>query len=126
MRVGGIYIGKVERVDLSGSNQPNRVVRVTVIVVRERLASIPVDSYAQIAPETLVGDQFVNITSGTSAEHIRAGGEIPFREEAALLKSLDLRQWEQKLRDTDAVLRDIEEGRSRVGKFILGEEMYGI
>src|SRR5262245_33815339 len=55
VRVDGISVGKVESVELSGSNIPNRVVRVTMQVDRERLKSIPADSTAQASAETLVG-----------------------------------------------------------------------
>src|ERR1051325_8958962 len=45
VRVDGIVVGKVASVDLSGSNQPDRVIRVTMRVRREQLATIPTDSY---------------------------------------------------------------------------------
>src|SRR4051812_47277896 len=39
VRVDGIQVGKIDTVALSGSSQPNRVVKVTMIVDRDRLAS---------------------------------------------------------------------------------------
>src|ERR1035437_10717688 len=44
VRVNGIGVGKVRLVDLSGSTEPNRIVKVTLTVERDRLASIPDDS----------------------------------------------------------------------------------
>src|SRR5271157_957341 len=93
VRVDGIGVGKVRSVALSGSSEPNRVVRVTMTVERGRLASIPDDSTAQIASETMIGDQFVDISSGTSRHFVSAGGEIPFKGSPELLKTLDLGQF---------------------------------
>src|SRR5271157_6640767 len=79
VRVDGIGVGKVRSVSLSGSNQPNRIVKVTMTVERGRLASIPDDSTAQLASETMIGDKFVDITSGTSTHYVLPGGEIGFK-----------------------------------------------
>ncbi len=40
VRVNGIGVGKVQSVLLSGSTNPDRVVKITMIVERERLANI--------------------------------------------------------------------------------------
>src|SRR5271157_2775482 len=48
VQVNGILVGKVKAVQLTGSNDPNRIVRVTLDVLRSRLDSITDDSYAQI------------------------------------------------------------------------------
>src|ERR1041385_7674531 len=64
VRVNGIGVGTVDTVELSGSAQPNRVVKVSLRLERAKLSSIPVDSYAQLSTETLIGDKYVDITSG--------------------------------------------------------------
>jgi phospholipid/cholesterol/gamma-HCH transport system substrate-binding protein len=124
VRVDGIDVVKVRAVELTGSNQPGRIVRVTLAVARERLASFPADSVAQLSADTLVGDQFVDVTSGTAAQAIRDGGELIYRNQPELLKSLDLTQFTQQLREVDAVLTDLEQGRSEFGKFFQGTEFY--
>jgi phospholipid/cholesterol/gamma-HCH transport system substrate-binding protein len=124
VRVDGISVGKVRSVSLSGSNEPNRIVKVTMTVDLGRLASIPDDSSAQTASDTLIGDKFVDITSGTSAGHIHPDGEIGYKGSPELLKSLDLGQFQERVRVVDALLTDIEQGRNRVGQFVVGEQMY--
>lgn len=124
VRVDGIGVGKVRSVGLSGSAAPERVVRLTMTVERDRLAEIPADSSAQIGAETLVGDMFVDVTSGTSAAHVAPGGEIAYKPQTELLKSLDLAQFDRQLRAIEAVLSDIEQGRSRLGQFVTGEGVY--
>lgn len=124
VRVDGIFVGKVRSVTLSGSSEPNRVVKVTMSVERDRLASIPDDSTAQVASETMVGDKFVNISSGTSTHYVSPGGEIGFKGSPELLKTLDLQQFQQRLKVVSALLDDIEQGRSDLGQFVTGEQMY--
>jgi phospholipid/cholesterol/gamma-HCH transport system substrate-binding protein len=124
VRVDGIGVGKVDTVELSGSNQPNRVVRVSMSVERDRLESIPVDSTAQSTSDNPIGDKFVDITSGVSAQHIPPGGEIPLRQATELMKSMDIPEFQKRLRVMGDLLDEIEQGRSPLGKFIAGEEMY--
>ena len=124
VRVDGIDVGKVSAVELTGSNQPERIVRVTLAVTRDRLASFTADSVAQLSADSLVGDQFVDVTSGTAAQAIRDGGELIYKSQPDLVKTLDLTQFTQQLRVVDAVLTDLEQGRSPFGKFFQGTEFY--
>ena len=61
VRVYGVEVGKVKSISLSGSSQPNRAVRVTLVMERQFLPSIPADAFAQINSDTAVGDRFVDI-----------------------------------------------------------------
>ncbi|HEY2017225.1 MAG TPA: MCE family protein [Bryobacteraceae bacterium] len=124
VRVDGIDVGKVTAVNLSGSSQPNRVVRVTMRVERNRLAAIPATSIAQLSSDNLVGDKFVDITSGIGATPIAPNGEMVYQGQGEFMKSLDLSEFAKQLRQVDATLTDIEQGKSRVGQFILGDQFY--
>ena len=124
VRVDGIGVGKVRSVALSGSTEPNRVVKVTMTLERGRLASIPDDSTAQIASETMIGDQFIDISSGNSRHFVSPGGEIVFKSSPDLLKTLDIEQFKERLKVVSALLDDIEQGRSDLGQFIQGDQMY--
>jgi phospholipid/cholesterol/gamma-HCH transport system substrate-binding protein len=121
VRVDGIGVGKVSSVDLSGSSQPARTVRVGMSVQRSHLANIPVDSTADLGTDTLLGDKFVGITSGRSPIAISPGMEVPLKPQTS---TLDLQQFAQGLRTVDATLRDIENGTSPLGQFVVGEDMY--
>jgi phospholipid/cholesterol/gamma-HCH transport system substrate-binding protein len=125
VEVNGIVVGTVESVQLTGSNQPDRVVKVTLNVSRDRLGSIAADSYAQIASDSLVGDKLIAITSGTSPTPARPGAVLRFQAQTDLMKNLDLTQFEMELRTVDAMLTDIEAGKGALGQFILGDQMYG-
>jgi phospholipid/cholesterol/gamma-HCH transport system substrate-binding protein len=124
VRVDGIDVGRVSQVELSGSQQPDRVVKVTLLFYRDRIGGLPADSVTQISSDTLIGDKFVDITSGTSRRTIPAGGEIIYKYQPELLRSLDLTQFTQQLRLVDETLTDLEQGRSAFGKFFQGTTFY--
>ena len=124
VRVDGIQIGTVDSVRFSGSNEPTRIIRVQMTVEKSRLSSITTDSIAQISNDTIVGDKFVDISTGTASGHVPENGELRFKPQADLMRSVDLSQFEQQLRAMDATLSDIENGRSELGKFVLGDEVY--
>lgn len=123
VRVDGIDVGKVGYVALSGSNDPNRVVRITILVQRDSLAMIPTGSYAELGTDSPVGDKFVDITSAGRGP-ITPGSELPYKVPTDMFKTLDFAQFEANLRQMDAILTDIETGKSRVGQFVMGTELY--
>jgi phospholipid/cholesterol/gamma-HCH transport system substrate-binding protein len=124
VRVDGIDAGTVTTVVLSGSNAPLRIVRVTMAVPRDKLPSISTDSMAQISTDTLVGDKFVDITSGTAPAHVPANGELNFKSQPDMMRTIDLVDFERQLRFIDATLSDIEKGANPLGQFILTDTVY--
>src|SRR5215475_10347676 len=46
VRLNGIVVGKVRKIQLSGSNDPQRVIRVDLEIMDKFLSAIPVDSVA--------------------------------------------------------------------------------
>jgi phospholipid/cholesterol/gamma-HCH transport system substrate-binding protein len=124
VRVDGIGVGRVSTVELSGSSDPNRAVRVELQFYRDRLRGVPADSVAQISSDTLIGDKFVDINGGRSPQIIPYGGEMIYKFQPDLVRSLDLTQFTQQLRLVDQTLTDIEQGRSQFGKFYQGTAFY--
>jgi phospholipid/cholesterol/gamma-HCH transport system substrate-binding protein len=124
VRVDGIGVGKVDLVELSGSSDPLRVVRVSLKVERERLDSITIDSTAQSSSDNPIGDKFVDITSGTSPQHLAPGSEIKFKGSPELMKSIDLSQFQQQVRAIEKLLDDIDAGRTPLGQFVAGDQLY--
>jgi phospholipid/cholesterol/gamma-HCH transport system substrate-binding protein len=122
--VNGVDVGKVKSVALSGSRVPNRTVRVVLDVETDYLPSIPIDSTTDISTENPVGDKFVDITRGKSGTYVQPGSELIYKPSPELLKTIDLAQFDQQLRATDAFLSDIEQGRNFVGQLILKDDFY--
>jgi len=117
-------VGKVTLVELSGSAEPDRVVRVVMQVETDRLVSITSDSTAETTSDTLVGDKFIDVTSGTSPTHLNPGGEIKFKGGVDMMQRLDLAQFQQRLHVIELLLDDIEQGKGPLGEFIKGESLY--
>lgn len=124
VRVNGINIGKVRRVELSGSNDPKRVVRLTIEVRRNDLVDVPTDSFAQISADSALGNQFVDITRGTSAIRVRPNAEIAYKPQPELLQTADIKQVEERLRAVDSLLDDIEQGKNPVGLLLETDTLY--
>lgn len=124
VRVDGITVGKVESVALTGSRQPDRIVKVTMILERDRLVLIPADSTAQASADTIIGDKFVDIDSGKSSDHLKPGSYITYKASPDLMKRLDVSQFKENIRQMEELLTDIELGKSEVGRLIQGDEIY--
>jgi phospholipid/cholesterol/gamma-HCH transport system substrate-binding protein len=122
--VNGIDAGKVTTVVLSGSNNPLRIVKVTMTVGRDKLAGISTDSMTQISADTLIGDKFVDIVSGKAPGHIEPFGELNFKDQPDMMRTIDLVDFERQLRIVDATLADIEKGANPLGQFILTDTVY--
>ena len=129
VRLNGITAGKVAAVALSGSNEPNRIVRITMEVNNEFLPLIPVDSMAGIAAENLLGTKYINIKKGRSQTAVKQGAE---------LKSLDTREFDEVvqqgysaltsldgiLKKLDGILTAVQVGQGTIGKLLSDEELY--
>jgi phospholipid/cholesterol/gamma-HCH transport system substrate-binding protein len=124
VRVDGLGVGKVDKIELTGSTEPNRIVRLTLLVDEKRLPSITLDSKTELSYDSFIGDRFVDISSGTSPDHVRAGGELRLKAPNEVMKSVDITQFAQQLRNVDALLADIQQGKNQFGQFLLGTSVY--
>ena len=129
VRLNGIIIGKVKRIELSGSTESNRIVRLVLEVQERRLPQIPVDSLAAIGAENVLGTKYVNIKKGKAAETIKPGGEV---------RSLDTREFDEVvqsgyalltslqgvLKRVDAIVGLVETGKGSIGKLLVDDELY--
>jgi phospholipid/cholesterol/gamma-HCH transport system substrate-binding protein len=129
VRLNGILIGSVTNIGLSGSRDPNRIVRVTMEVAAFRLKNIPIDSVAGIDAENVLGTKFINITMGKSRVTVEPQGEV--KSEASpeiqdlVKKGFGLFDAAQAiLVRLDKIVGLIESGQGSIGKFLVDEEFY--
>ena len=129
VRLNGILVGNVRKVELSGSNDPARVVRVELSVEQSRLRAIPVDSVAGLGAETVLATKYIDIRKGQSTTTIQAGGE---------LKSEDTSEFEDLVKKgfsvvdslqatvnrVDRIVNQVELGKGSIGKFLVDDEFY--
>src|SRR5258708_38393378 len=76
VRLNGIPAGSIDRLELSNSKDPQRVVRIVMTIPEDMRVQIPDDSTARISASNLLGDKFINITKGSSPNPVKPGAEI--------------------------------------------------
>src|SRR5450432_443605 len=82
VRLNGITIGKIDRVDFSGLKDKGKIVVVTMKVKSSMLAQIPEDSVAGVDAANLLGDKYINITKGKSPVSVKDNGTLKSLEVA--------------------------------------------
>ncbi len=129
VRLNGILIGKVAHVGLSGSDQPGRIVRITLDIDDEFMKQIPADSQAQIAQPNLLGTRYINVRKGQSKQPIAAGAEL-HSENAPELEDLfqqgdtTLAALQDILKKVDTIVDSIQSGQGTIGKLLSDETLY--
>ncbi len=129
VRLNGILIGQVKNVELTGTNEPGRIVKVTMEVDSEYLSQIPVDSLTEMAAVNLLGAKYINISKGKSAQTIAPGGELKTSV------TIELTDWLKQgnvliggmsdiLTKVNVLLADIQSGKGSIGKFLVDETLY--
>jgi phospholipid/cholesterol/gamma-HCH transport system substrate-binding protein len=126
VQLNGIQIGRISAVKLSGLTDPKKVVWVEMRVKSRYLPAIPVDSTISITADNLLGDKYLNITSGTRTEVVRPGAELrsvlPIGDQ---FNSADLvAAMRDMLNRVDASLRQVEDARTPIGNFVQTEDFY--
>lgn len=129
VRLNGILVGSVKKVELSNSKDPNRFVRIEMEVETERLRDIPVDSVAGISAENVLGSKQINISKGLSPQTVKPGAELP-GEPSTEIEDLVRKGFgvfdsvQAVVTRVDRLVAQIESGKGNVGKFIVDEEFY--
>src|SRR3984893_7101426 len=129
VRLNGIPIGKVKKIELSGSTDPGRIVKLTLSIYDEAMPLVPVDSSAKLAQQNLLGSRYVNIKKGMSKQTIQAGAEIPsgdtpeiedlFQQGSSTLAAM------QKIMDrVNGMLDDIQSGKGTIGALLVDRTLY--
>ena len=129
VRLNGIFVGKVNKIALSGLTQPRRIVRMDLQVSSKWFDSIPVDSQAAVSAENVLGTKYINIKKGTAKEVVREGSELSsldttgfddvVQQGYSLLESL-----RGILKRVDAIVATVEVGKGSIGKLLVDEELY--
>jgi phospholipid/cholesterol/gamma-HCH transport system substrate-binding protein len=124
VRRNGIRIGKVTKIDISPSLDPQRAVRVDMKIVTRFLKTLPQDSQTSIGADTLVGYKFVDIAAGKSDLLLADNGVLPSEP----LKQADnralIRRFQTELRQADELLIQVASPDSPIGHYVLGDQEY--
>jgi len=127
VRLNGITIGYVD--SLSLTNDPKRPVEFVMMVEDTSLVNIPIDSHTSIAAANLLGDKFINITKGMSAQHVKAGDELQSLQAQDIPQLMNqmaglLQSFQGIVGRVDGLLAGVEEGKGNLGLFLKDRELY--
>jgi phospholipid/cholesterol/gamma-HCH transport system substrate-binding protein len=129
VRLNGITIGYLDRLQLTNSSNPRRAVELIMQVRTRYLPDIPTNSVIQVLSSNLLGDKFLNITKGTSPEHVVANAELPsiqtqdIPELMAGMSNL-LGSFQTIVNRVDNLMAGVEQGKGTLGKFLNDPELY--
>jgi phospholipid/cholesterol/gamma-HCH transport system substrate-binding protein len=124
--LNGITVGKVTHVDLSGSSQPGKIVKVTMQIEDQYLKSIPTDSLAVITAGNLLGAKYINIKKGHGKQMVAKGGEVPSQN----LTTIDdfvqqgntaLTALQGIVTKMDAIVSQVESGKGTIGMLLVDD-----
>ena len=124
VRFNGIRVGKVTATALSHSPDPQKVVRVDMLIVRRYARSIPEDSTAVVAAEDVLGDKYIDINAGKGARRLQADAELASPPPKQYNQADLIKAARDILARMDSLFSDIEAGRGEFGKLVKGEEIY--
>src|ERR1017187_6411233 len=126
VQLNGIQIGKISDIQLSGLSDQKKVVWIEMKVKSRYLHAIPVDSTVTITADDLLGDKYLNISSGHSADAVRPGAELrSILPIGVQFHSADLfAALKDMLNRVDAVLKQMEDSRTPIGEFVQTENLY--
>jgi phospholipid/cholesterol/gamma-HCH transport system substrate-binding protein len=129
VRLNGILVGSISAIELSGSRDPRRMVRIVMAVSRDRLSQIPEDSITKMGQENALGTWFINIRIGRSQQAVSPGGELRSQDttdfqdiiESSNVALASLQDLEKRV---DTILSQVENGKGSIGKFLVDTEFY--
>jgi phospholipid/cholesterol/gamma-HCH transport system substrate-binding protein len=129
VRLNGILVGKVRHIELTGSPDNNRAVRMTMEIEERYRASIPVDSEVGFSAENVLGTKYLNIARGKSRDIVRDGMELHTRDDKDFMEMLRsayplLDSMQTILKRVDVMVSQLEKGKGSIGKLLYDEEVY--
>jgi phospholipid/cholesterol/gamma-HCH transport system substrate-binding protein len=136
VNLDGIPIGKVKNITLSGSKDPQRLVRLEMQVPEHELKNIPVDSLSEISSANVLGTKYINIKSGKSDTTVRSGQELPsvntgeiqdlVQQGFGVLNSLQdtVKEVNKTVQHVDEIVGLVESGKGSIGKLLVDDTLY--
>jgi len=123
VRLNGIPIGYLDGQKLTNSRDPSRKIEFDLKVRARSLREIPVDSVVGLASDNLLGQQFIGIRQGRSAQHVQAGAELGTTQTQDITRmmaqmSVQLDRLQAVFTRADKLMSAVGKGRGAIGKFV--------
>jgi len=130
VRLAGVAVGNIGKVQISPYPESARAVEIVMGVARTYQDQIRADSRASVATVGLLGESYVDITRGSPGQEVIAdGGVLKTSEEADIKRVvqnandviINLRVLSAKLND---ITSQIQSGKGSVGKLVYDQTLY--
>ena len=128
VRLNGIPIGYLDAQKLTNSRNPNRKIEFDLKVRERYLREIPVDSVVGLASDNLLGDQFIGIRRGRSAQHVQAGAELGITQTQDITRmmaqmSRQLDRLQAVATRADNLMSSVDKGSGAIGKIVQNPQL---
>ncbi len=125
VRLSGIHIGDVRKIELTGSLDPDRIVRAQMRILTRYLKNIPADSQTDVNADTIVAVKYIDIAEGKSPLPIAENAILPSRPAESSTDRTNLMEAvKERLTKIDELLVGMTTPGSATGKFIGDSTMY--
>lgn len=118
VRVAGVEVGKVDAVELSGSE-----VEVVLRINEENQSRITTESRASIGSLSLLGEPVIDISPSTSGTPLEDGGFLPAGRAPGQLSDV-AESATKSLEQVNGILQDLRGGRGTIGKLFTDDQVY--
>jgi phospholipid/cholesterol/gamma-HCH transport system substrate-binding protein len=118
VRVAGVEVGKVTKVELAGSG-----VDVHLSIKKENQSRVTTDSFASIGAMSLLGEPLIDVSPASTGTPLKDGDTIKSKRPAAQLSDV-AETANQGIVEATALLTDIRAGKGSVGKLFTDEALY--
>jgi phospholipid/cholesterol/gamma-HCH transport system substrate-binding protein len=121
VRLNGIPIGYLDGQKFTNSRDPKRKVEFDLKVRESFLRDIPVDSLVGLASDNLLGDQYIGIRRGKSAQHVQPGAELGNTQTQDITRmmaqmSTQLDRLQAVVTRADTLMSGVNLGKGAIGK----------
>jgi phospholipid/cholesterol/gamma-HCH transport system substrate-binding protein len=129
VRLNGITVGYLDHLQLTNSRDAKRTVAFFMKVKSSFVPQIPVDSLVSVQEANLLGDKFLNITKGKSAQQAQDGAElqaVQSQDLPAMMAEMGnmLQSFQTIVTRVDGLLANVEAGKGNLGMFLKDDELY--
>jgi phospholipid/cholesterol/gamma-HCH transport system substrate-binding protein len=127
--LNGVDIGgKISKVELSGSSDPARTVKITMEIDSKFLGKIPVDSQTEMASANLLGTYYINIKQGRSPQTVQPNAELKSTETAEISdlfrqSSQTLGTFQSVVDKLNVIIADIQAGKGSIGQLMVDDTL---
>jgi phospholipid/cholesterol/gamma-HCH transport system substrate-binding protein len=118
VRIAGVEVGKVTRVELSGSG-----VEVGLSIKKENRSRVTTESRASIGSMSLLGEPLIDVSPATSGTPLNDGDTLKSTKPPVAFSDV-AETANQGIESATALLKDIQAGKGTVGKLFTDESLY--